>query len=304
MDDIRAVDWLPLDEAVERLSRSHEKTFLETVGPYALAGLIRRTKAKPEEEEKATMAKPAAKPAAKSTAATRAAATAKVAAAKLATTRKRRVPAVEPAETVVPEATPLPAEIVPVEATVMESSSVGAEATPPDARPIETTGAPEDVISGDAPKDVAATASNEPVAPEGEPALDNEAPEVETIEAATVEAEPLDVETRGAPAEGAAGETADVERVQAVAARIKSMTTEAVSRIAHAKDTDKEQDESPQHLAVEPGAAAEPDASTLVPSEVPGSAEPQESPTEPADQTEPQRRTLAQKVRGWFGRAA
>src|SRR5438309_2344139 len=63
MDDVRAVDWLPLDDAVERLSRSHEKTFLENVGPYALAGLIRRTKARPEAEEQAVASKPvAAKP--------------------------------------------------------------------------------------------------------------------------------------------------------------------------------------------------------------------------------------------------
>ena len=50
MDDVRAVDWLPLDAAVDRLSRDHEKTFLQAVGPYALAGLIRKTKAKPEAE--------------------------------------------------------------------------------------------------------------------------------------------------------------------------------------------------------------------------------------------------------------
>ncbi|MGJ4948268.1 NUDIX domain-containing protein [Bradyrhizobium sp. HKCCYLS20291] len=66
MDDVRAVDWLPLDAAVERLSRDHEKTFLETVGPYALAGLIRKTRAKPALEpaskapaENAAVEKPA-----------------------------------------------------------------------------------------------------------------------------------------------------------------------------------------------------------------------------------------------------
>jgi 8-oxo-dGTP diphosphatase len=37
MDDVRAVDWLPLDAAVERLSRSYERAFLEHVGPLALA---------------------------------------------------------------------------------------------------------------------------------------------------------------------------------------------------------------------------------------------------------------------------
>ena len=36
MDDIRAVDWLPLDAAVERLSRAYERAFLANVGPLAL----------------------------------------------------------------------------------------------------------------------------------------------------------------------------------------------------------------------------------------------------------------------------
>ena len=37
MRDVKAVDWLPLDRAVERLSRDHERAFLENVGPLALA---------------------------------------------------------------------------------------------------------------------------------------------------------------------------------------------------------------------------------------------------------------------------
>ena len=36
MHDIRAVDWLPLERAIKRLSRGHERTFLENVGPIAL----------------------------------------------------------------------------------------------------------------------------------------------------------------------------------------------------------------------------------------------------------------------------
>jgi 8-oxo-dGTP diphosphatase len=39
MRDIKAVDWLPLDEAVERLSRGHERAFLQQVGPMALAAV-------------------------------------------------------------------------------------------------------------------------------------------------------------------------------------------------------------------------------------------------------------------------
>lgn len=38
MRDVRAVDWLPLDAAVERLSRGYERAFLANVGPLALQG--------------------------------------------------------------------------------------------------------------------------------------------------------------------------------------------------------------------------------------------------------------------------
>ena len=37
MRDIKAVDWLPLEQALARLSRDHERAFLEQVGPIALA---------------------------------------------------------------------------------------------------------------------------------------------------------------------------------------------------------------------------------------------------------------------------
>ncbi|MCP4618472.1 MAG: NUDIX hydrolase [Bradyrhizobium sp.] len=46
MSDIRAVDWLPLSAAVERLSRNHERAFLEAVGPLAINAHSRRLKAK------------------------------------------------------------------------------------------------------------------------------------------------------------------------------------------------------------------------------------------------------------------
>jgi 8-oxo-dGTP diphosphatase len=57
MDDVRAVDWLPLDAAVERLSRSYERAFLANVGPLALeaaalADIARRPKARPPVREK------------------------------------------------------------------------------------------------------------------------------------------------------------------------------------------------------------------------------------------------------------
>ena len=37
MSDVKAVDWLPLAEALERLSRGYERSFIENVGPIALA---------------------------------------------------------------------------------------------------------------------------------------------------------------------------------------------------------------------------------------------------------------------------
>ena len=37
MRDVEAVDWLPLDRAVKRLSRDNERAFLANVGPLALA---------------------------------------------------------------------------------------------------------------------------------------------------------------------------------------------------------------------------------------------------------------------------
>lgn len=42
MNDIKAVDWLPLDEAIARLSREYERAFLVQIGPIALAaaGLV------------------------------------------------------------------------------------------------------------------------------------------------------------------------------------------------------------------------------------------------------------------------
>jgi 8-oxo-dGTP diphosphatase len=46
MNDVRAVDWLPLEAAVERLSRDHERAFLANVGPLALeaAALAKRSR--------------------------------------------------------------------------------------------------------------------------------------------------------------------------------------------------------------------------------------------------------------------
>jgi 8-oxo-dGTP diphosphatase len=37
MNDIKAVDWVTLDEALARLSREYERTFLTQIGPIAIA---------------------------------------------------------------------------------------------------------------------------------------------------------------------------------------------------------------------------------------------------------------------------
>ena len=49
MDDVRAVDWLPLDAAVERLSRAYERAFLANVGPLALeSAALARSQRRPK----------------------------------------------------------------------------------------------------------------------------------------------------------------------------------------------------------------------------------------------------------------
>ena len=39
MRDVKAVEWLPLTDAVDRLSRGYERAFLEQVGPIALSSV-------------------------------------------------------------------------------------------------------------------------------------------------------------------------------------------------------------------------------------------------------------------------
>jgi 8-oxo-dGTP diphosphatase len=59
MQDVRAVDWLPLNAAVERLSRNYEQVFLANVGPIALkaasvADAARRKTKQPAVEKRRT----------------------------------------------------------------------------------------------------------------------------------------------------------------------------------------------------------------------------------------------------------
>jgi 8-oxo-dGTP diphosphatase len=68
MHDIKEVDWLPLDAALERLSRGSERAFLANVGPIALQAAAtaetaaRRSRAKAPAPEKRRSRRPAPAP--------------------------------------------------------------------------------------------------------------------------------------------------------------------------------------------------------------------------------------------------
>ena len=46
-DDVKAVKWLPLRQAIDMLTRPHEKVFLTHVGPIALRAVKKSRRAKP-----------------------------------------------------------------------------------------------------------------------------------------------------------------------------------------------------------------------------------------------------------------
>jgi 8-oxo-dGTP diphosphatase len=114
MNDIRAVDWLPLDAAIARLSRAYERTFLENVGPLAVGVLSRRLKAKAQAQGQAPLAK-----------------------AQAAKKRRVKAPVAVPE---LPLSVPLPAELVPapvahevaariaIETPVSETAALAGEA--------------------------------------------------------------------------------------------------------------------------------------------------------------------------------
>lgn len=51
MSDIKAVDWLPLAAAVERLSLPHEQMFLRNVGRHALKRALKKSRIKLPEQD-------------------------------------------------------------------------------------------------------------------------------------------------------------------------------------------------------------------------------------------------------------
>jgi 8-oxo-dGTP diphosphatase len=256
MDDIRAVDWLPLDAAIERLSRNHEKTFLENVGPYALAGLIRRTKAKPAAT--VTVNKPAAP--------------------KPAMPRKRRSRITDqPEPMVVPEA---------ALAAAQESVPLQEPALPP----IVWEASPADIADTVEVGTEVAEVPVEVIAAAAEPARQESASQEFASEEPVLEdAEP---EESIVAAERAPAEAADVERMQAAVAEIRSMVSAAVAAeiVAAAEQADMSE-------TLEQDGESEPVVSDTAPRESQDSSD-------DAAEAEPERKTLAQKVRGWFGRAA
>src|SRR5262249_9458096 len=52
-NDVRAVEWLPLEAAVARLSRGYERVFLENVGPMAVSAMTRQLQPKAKRREAA-----------------------------------------------------------------------------------------------------------------------------------------------------------------------------------------------------------------------------------------------------------
>jgi 8-oxo-dGTP diphosphatase len=127
MDDIRAVDWLPLDAAVERLSRAYERAFLENVGPIAL--------------ESAALAQSERRP--------------KINKIKkqLAPEKRRRQPAVAP-----PPSMPVPISVAPPDVPFIAEGDVvdaGSQARPPiDTTTLEIMASP---IAPPLAQDIAAT---------------------------------------------------------------------------------------------------------------------------------------------------
>jgi 8-oxo-dGTP diphosphatase len=52
-DDVREVKWLPLQQAIDTLTRAHEKVFLSHVGPIALEAAKKSVRSKPKRASRA-----------------------------------------------------------------------------------------------------------------------------------------------------------------------------------------------------------------------------------------------------------
>ncbi len=143
MKDVTAVDWLPLQAAVERLSRDHERAFLANVGPLALqsAALGKRSQETGRETRQEIKAVGPVK------------------------RRRRRTVAPKPSPALAPSVAPLPDVAVPAIAPVQPALS-GHEAIgtgpsdlwamPEPAQPAAETAAVDSVPADSVPVDLAA----------------------------------------------------------------------------------------------------------------------------------------------------
>jgi 8-oxo-dGTP diphosphatase len=139
MDDIRAVDWLPLDAAVERLSRAYERAFLENVGPIAIESAALAQSARRVRIKKQPVSE-----------------------------KRRRQPAVAP-----PPSMPVPVSVAPPDVSLIAAGSDVVEAGSEAKAPVDTTTL-EIMASPIAPPLAQDIAVTEVAATEGEPQSDNE----------------------------------------------------------------------------------------------------------------------------------
>jgi 8-oxo-dGTP diphosphatase len=140
MKDVTAVDWLPLEAAVERLSRDHERAFLANVGPLALqsAALAKRSQETRRSEEPGQEVKVAAP----------------------AKRRRRRTIAPKPSPALAPSVAPLPdvavPAIAPVQPQLGEHEAIGTGPSDLWAVPATAQPAAETVSADSIPVDHAA----------------------------------------------------------------------------------------------------------------------------------------------------
>ena len=139
MDDVREVDWLPLEAAVERLSREHERAFLANVGPLALesAALAKRsqeTRRPPETKAAAPVKR-----------------------------RRRRTVAPKPSPALAPLVGPLPdvavPAIAPVQPAFAQHEAIGRGPSDLWAMPEMAQPAPETAVTNSMPVDHASRAA-------------------------------------------------------------------------------------------------------------------------------------------------
>jgi 8-oxo-dGTP diphosphatase len=151
MKDVTAVDWLPLQAAVERLSRDHERAFLANVGPLALqsAALGKRSQETRQETGREIRQE--------------------IKAVGPVKRRRRRAVAPKPSPALAPSVAPLPdvavPAIAPVQPELAEQQAIGTGpsdlwAMPETAQPAAETAAVDSVPVDSVPVDLA---SGDPV---------------------------------------------------------------------------------------------------------------------------------------------